>query len=345
MPQTLGHHMMRMTKLRLVVLVALMGAAAAWWFLRADTGEQAGYRFATVERASIEATVSATGTLNAVTTVQVGTQVSGLVTEIHTDFNQSVKKGQLLARIDPTLLEQTVRDAEASLERNTAEVVQAQSDFARSEELFDRTVLTQAEVDAATYRLAVAKANMKSAQVGLDRAQRNLSYASIYAPIDGVVIERNVDVGQTVAASLSAPQLFLIANDLTQMEILASVDESDIGAIHEGQDVRFTVQPYPNEEFVGGGAAGAAAERDRGERRHLHRGRLGDEQQRAPAAGDDRDGGLHHRQRRQCPRRPELGAALPAHRRAAGGAHSGGTRRTARQQPQRGRGRTRWRWP
>lgn len=242
---------MRKSGYSLIVIVALVGAAGLWWYRRADAGQTTGYRFATVERGNLEATVSATGILNAVTTVQVGTQVSGLVTEILTDFNQRVKKGQLLARIDPTLLEQAVRDADAVVERNNAELQQAQRDYDRNKQLFDRQVLTQSEYDVAVYGLAVAKANLKSAQVSLDRAQRNLSYTRIYAPIDGVVIERNVNVGQTVAASLSAPQLFLIANDLAQMEILASVDESDIGEIHEGQDVRFTVQPYPSEKFMG----------------------------------------------------------------------------------------------
>ena len=242
---------MRKSTFFTLITIALAAAIGLWWYQRADANEGSGYRFATIERASLESTVSATGTLNAVTTVQVGTQVSGLVTEILTDFNKSVKKGQLLARIDSTLLAQTVRDAQAVLERNNAEVAQAQSDYDRNKQLYERQVLTQSEYDSAVYRLAVALANVKSAQVSLERAERNLSYSRIYAPIDGVVIERNVDVGQTVAASLSAPQLFLIANDLSQMEILASVDESDIGAIHAGQDVRFTVQPYPNEKFTG----------------------------------------------------------------------------------------------
>jgi HlyD family secretion protein len=235
----------------MLITIALAGATGLWWYQRAGDGDGTAYRFATIERSNLESTVSATGTLNAVTTVQVGTQVSGLVTAILTDFNQTVKKGQLLARIDPTLLEQTVRDAQAGLERTNAELTQAQRDYDRNKQLHDRQVLTQSEFDGAEYRLAVASANVKSAQVKLDRAERNLVYSRIYAPIDGVVIERNVDVGQTVAASVSAPQLFLIANDLSQMEILASVDESDIGAIHEEQDVRFTVQPYPNEKFTG----------------------------------------------------------------------------------------------
>ncbi|MEO7512936.1 MAG: efflux RND transporter periplasmic adaptor subunit, partial [Gemmatimonadaceae bacterium] len=170
----------------LIAIVAIAGATGLWWYQRADAGETTGYRFATLERGSLEATVSATGTLNAVTTVQVGTQVSGLVTEILTDFNRSVKKGQLLARIDPTLLEQTVRDAQAMVERNNAEMQQAQRDYDRNKQLFDRQVLTQSEYDSAVYRLAVANANLKSAQVSLDRAQRNLSYSRIYAPIDGV---------------------------------------------------------------------------------------------------------------------------------------------------------------
>ncbi len=161
------------------------------------------------------------------------------------------KKGQLVARIDPTILEQTVRDAQAGLERNQAEVDQAELEFKRNEQLFQRKVLTEIEFNNAKYALAVARANVKSAQVTLDRARQNLAYSEIYAPIDGIVVERNVDVGQTVVASMSTPQLFLIANDLSQMQILASVDESDIGAIHEGQNVRFSVQAYPNEHFSG----------------------------------------------------------------------------------------------
>jgi HlyD family secretion protein len=239
--------------MRIVVTAALLVLVTAgfWLYRHADAADAPAYRFAAVERGDLQAAVSATGTLNAVTTVQVGTQVSGQVSAIHADFNDEVKKGQLIARIDPTLQEQAVREARANVERSRAELEQAERAYERNRQLYEGKVVTQSEFEAVQYARSVAKANMQSAEVSLDRAQRNLSYTSIHAPIDGIVVERNVDVGQTVAASLSAPQLFLIANDLSRMQILAAVDESDIGLIHDGQPVEFTVQPYPNETFTG----------------------------------------------------------------------------------------------
>lgn len=236
----------------IIAIVALVIAAGGFWIWKKSTASAApAYRFATVEKGDLEAAVSATGTLSAVTTVQVGTQVSGKVTDIFVDFNDHVKKGQLIARIDPTLPEQAVRDAQAGLERNQAELEQSEREFARNEQLFQRKVLTEVEFNNAKYALAVARANVKSAQVALDRARQNLAYTQIYAPIDGIVVERTVELGQTVVASMQTPQLFLIANDLSQMQILASVDESDIGSIVDGQNVRFSVQAYPNEHFDG----------------------------------------------------------------------------------------------
>lgn len=242
-----------MTKSRIlaVAAVVLVAAAALWMYQRGGRSDASPYRFATVERGDLEAAVSATGALSAVTTVQVGTQVSGQIEAILVDFNARVKKGELIARIDPTLQQQAVRDAQAGVERNQAELEQAQREYDRNRQLFERKVLTEIEFNSATYALAVARANVKSARVTLDRARQNLTYTSIHAPIDGVVVERNVDVGQTVAASLNTPQLFLIANDLSRMQILASVDESDIGMIRDGQPVRFSVQAYPNETFTG----------------------------------------------------------------------------------------------
>jgi HlyD family secretion protein len=239
-------------KLVIVAVVALVIVAGSFWaWKKHDASAAPAYRFATVEKGDLEAAVSATGTLSAVTTVQVGTQVSGKLTEIMVDFNDHVKKGQLIARIDPTLSEQTVRDADAQLERNKADLEQKQLEYQRNEALFQRKVLTEIEFNNAKYALAMAKANVKSAQVTLDRAKQNLSYTQIYAPIDGIVVERDVELGQTVVASMQTPQLFLIANDLSQMQILASVDESDIGSIVDGQNVRFSVQAYPNEHFDG----------------------------------------------------------------------------------------------
>jgi HlyD family secretion protein len=243
---------MTMTKKTMIGLGVVVLAVAAVLLVRGrGNGETGTYRFVTISRGDVESTVSATGSLSAVSTVQVGTQVSGQVAEIHADFNSQVKKGQLLARIDPTLQEQAVKDAQASLDRARADLGQKQYNFDQTKDLWTQHLVTETEYRTAEYNLAMSKSSLTSAETGLERAQRNLAYTKIYAPIDGTVIERNVDVGQTVAASLSAPQLFLIAEDLSRMQILVSVDESDIGEIHEGQQVRFTVQAYPDEHFSG----------------------------------------------------------------------------------------------
>ena len=235
--------------LAMVALAALGGTA--WFRQRADGKEAPAYRTATVTRGSLKSTVSATGTLQAVRTVQVGTQASGQISQILVDFNDHVRKGQLLARIDPTLQQQAVEDAQAQLERAQATLKQAQDDYSRNKQLYDARVITASEFGTYQSNFSVQQASVKSAEIALERAKQNLSYTSIYSPIDGVIVERNVDVGQTVAASLSAPQLFLIANDLQEMQILAAVDESDIGQIKNGQAVNFTVQSYPNRPFTG----------------------------------------------------------------------------------------------
>src|SRR5262245_28126679 len=242
---------MNKVKITSAAIACAMLGGTTWFYRRAEGSERPAYRTAAVERASLKSTVSATGKLSAVRTVQVGTQVSGQIAQIFVDFNDKVKKGQLLARIDPTLQEQAVQDAQAQLERAQAQLAQAQDEYARNKQLFDARVITPIEFGATKATFSVQQAAVKSAQIALDRAKQNLAYTRIYAPIDGVIVERNVDVGQTVAASLSAPQLFLIANDLSEMQILASVDESDIGAIKEGQAVQFTVQSYPNQTFTG----------------------------------------------------------------------------------------------
>lgn len=235
----------------IAVALAAIVALAATLVHRNASAETTTYRFTTVERGDVEASVSATGTLNAVTTVSVGTQVSGQLAELLVDFNDSVKKGQLLARIDPTLQQQAVTDAHASLERAQAQALQAQREHNRNRELLTAGLVAKSAFEQTDSSLDVARANVKSAQVALERAKRNLEYTNIYAPIDGVVVERNVDLGQTVAASLSAPQLFLIANDLEKMQILAKVGEGDIAGIKEGQRVKFSVQALPRDTFEG----------------------------------------------------------------------------------------------
>jgi len=232
------------------VAVAMLGGTT-WFYRRADGKEAPTYKTAAVQRTTLKSTVSATGALNAVRTVQVGTQVSGQIAQLFVDFNDKVHKGQLLARIDPTLQQQAVQDAQAQLEKAQAQLKQAQDEYNRNKQLLDARVITASEFGTVQSNFSVEQATVKSAQIALDRAKQQLSYTNIYAPIDGVIVERNVDVGQTVAASLSAPQLFLIANDLSEMQILASVDESDIGSIKVGQPVSFTVQSYPNQTFTG----------------------------------------------------------------------------------------------
>jgi len=238
-------------KLTGIAVAAVILAGTAWFYKRADGKEAPAYRTATIRRGSVKSTVSATGTLSAVQTIQVGTQVSGQIAAIDVDYNDHVRKGQLLARIDPTLQNQAVEEAQAQLERAQATMEQAQSDYARNKQLFDASFLAASEFSIVQSNFSVQKANVKSALIALERARQNLRYTDIYAPIDGVIVERNVDVGQTVAANFSTPQLFLIAKDLSDMQILALVDESDIGVIRRGQPVEFTVQAYPNQTFLG----------------------------------------------------------------------------------------------
>src|SRR5450759_578728 len=235
-----------------VIGVAAATAGAGFVIYHFASGEPAPvFRFATVERGDIQAVVSATGTLQAVTTVSVGTQVSGQISALFANFNDHVKKGQLLARIDPTIAQQGVADAQANLEKVQAEANQAKSDQNRNRQLSSAGLIAGSALEQGGSTLQVADATVRSARVALDRAKQNISFTSIYAPIDGVVVERNVNLGQTVAASLSAPQLFLIANDLARMQILALVGESDIVRISQGQAVTFTVQALPGQSFPG----------------------------------------------------------------------------------------------
>jgi HlyD family secretion protein len=230
--------------------VVVVGATAAYVTTRHET-QGPSYRFVVLERGSIDSVVSATGTLSAVTTVQVGTQVSGLISKLYVDFNDKVEKGQVIAQLDTTLLDSNLRDAEASLERSKADLWKAKQDLVRLESLHQQGISADADYNTAQYNFQVAEASVKSAEAALARAKQNLAYATITAPVSGTVVERDVDVGQTVASSLATPKLFVIANDLSEMQILAPVDESDIGQIKEGQTARFTVKAYPDRKFTG----------------------------------------------------------------------------------------------
>jgi HlyD family secretion protein len=230
-------------------LVCAVGAGFFWFYRSAEARSAPEFRYATIEKTSLEATVSATGALSAVRTVQVGTQVSGQVAALYVDFNDRVKKGQLLARIDPTLQQQAVSEAEAGLERAQASLAQAKAEYDRNKTLFDAKVVTATEFTTIQVTYQLAQSNVKSAQISLDRNRQNLAYTSIHSPIDGVIVSRSVELGQTVAASLSTPEIFRIAESLAEMQILASVDESDIGKIEVGQTATFTVAAFPTRTF------------------------------------------------------------------------------------------------
>jgi HlyD family secretion protein len=239
-----------MKRLVIPAVVVLLAAAGLWFFTRGDDAG-GGYRFVQVDQGNIESVVSSTGTIDAVTTVEVGTQVSGIVSTIYVDFNDSVEKGEVIARLDTTLLAIQVREAKANVELADAQVRRAERDYSRADALYKQGAVADADYSEALYSIESSRASAKLAKIRLEQAKRNLAYATIYAPISGKVIERDVDVGQTVAASLAAPKLFLIANDLSHMRILVGVDESDIGRIKEGQTARFTVQAYADKTFTG----------------------------------------------------------------------------------------------
>jgi HlyD family secretion protein len=209
------------------------------------------FRFDKVSKGDLTVFVTATGTINAVTSVDVGTQVSGIVSKLYADFNSVVKQGQIIAQIDSTFLVQSVKDAQASLEKAKAQYADSKRNFEREKVLLEKGLDSQLNYDAALTAYESNSAALKSAEASLDRAKINLAYATIFAPISGVVINRAVNVGQTVAASFSSPTLYTIANDLSKMQVQATVDESDIGRISIGQQATFSVDAYPDEKFTG----------------------------------------------------------------------------------------------
>jgi len=243
--------------------VVIVAAAAVLAFRGRDKEVQ--YTTASVDRGDIVDVVGATGTLQAVTTVQVGSQVSGTIASLDADFNSRVKKDQVVARLDPSTLDARLSQARANLVASKASVEKARATVAdnkqkydRARELFAQQLIAASDLDSAkaNYDGAVAAlqgavADVSQSAAAVQQAQVDLTHTVIRAPIDGVVVARNVDVGQTVAASLQAPTLFVIANDLTHMQVNASIDEADIGRVHTGQDVTFHVDAYPSETFTG----------------------------------------------------------------------------------------------
>lgn len=251
---------------KFIVLALLLSAGAFAWFSFSGTGEKEYvYRSVPVESGSITSAVTATGKLGAETVVEVGTQVSGTVKEIYADFNEQVKKGQLIALIDPAVLNARLEEAKANLAVANASVARARANLTdsdrslkRSQELWDRKLIAKIELESAetthlTNRagLQEAQARVQQVQAALRQAETNLGYTKIISPEDGVIISREVNVGQTVAASLSTPTLFSIAKNLSDMQIETSVDEADISKVKEGQTVEFTVDAYSGTTFKG----------------------------------------------------------------------------------------------
>ena len=232
-----------------VIIVALLIILFA--VRRCTQGSASGYQTATVTRGPITQLVTATGTLNPVVNVQVGSQVSGNIQKLFADFNSQVKAGQTVAQIDPALFQAAVTQAEGDLATSQAAFELAKLNAARTQELFTKKNSSQQDLDSATAALHQAEGNVKIKQGALDKAKADLDHCTITSPIDGVVISRNVDVGQTVAASLQAPVIFAIANDLTKMQIDSNVAEADIGAVSVDQDVDFTVDAFPTRTFHG----------------------------------------------------------------------------------------------
>lgn len=209
------------------------------------------YQLSVLKKGDLENTVSSTGTLSAVETVEVGSQVSGILKSVNVDFNDTVKKDQVLAVLDKTLFEVAVKDAEAGVLRAEAKLQQARAEQERNVRLYNKEFISEKEFLVTKTAAQTAEADLTTAQAALKRAQTNLEYTVIRSPIEGTVIERAVDAGQTIAASFQAPKLFVIAEDLTRMQIETNVDESDIGLIKKDQPVRFTVQAYPDDIFDG----------------------------------------------------------------------------------------------
>src|SRR3954465_2318349 len=268
-----------LTKRNLIILAIVVVAVAIFTAFKLKGGNDQQYFTTRVDKGDIRQVVDATGTINAVTTVQVGSQVSGTIAKLNVDFNSHVKKGQVIAQIDPSLFQGAVQQASAdlesaranlaaaraNLEKSKANAAQATADYNRTQALSKEGVMSQQQLDvslaaaqSATAQVsadqsAVAQAQGQVAQkaAALGVAQTNLSHTTIIAPIDGVVTARSVDVGQTVAASLQAPTLFTIAEDLTKMQVYAKTDESDVGQIRPGQRVSFKVDAFPNDTFYG----------------------------------------------------------------------------------------------
>ena len=233
------------------VAIIVVTGVAIWAFSGGATKHKISYVTATVSKNDISNSVTATGTIAPVTEVEVGTQVSGIIDKIYVDYNSVVTKGQLIAEMDRVTLQSELASQKATYDGAKAEYEYQEKNFQRSKGLHEKSLISDTDYEQALYNYQKAKSNYDSSKASLAKAERNLSYATITSPIDGVVISRDVEAGQTVASGFETPTLFTIAADLTKMQVVADVDEADIGGIEEGQRASFTVDAYPNDTFEG----------------------------------------------------------------------------------------------
>ncbi len=241
-----------MKKRTLWIIIGALAAAVLLWLIFRPTGKQTvSLETARVERIDISNSVTATGTVEPVTKVEVGTQVSGIISKLYVDYNDVVKAGQVIAEMDKVNLVAELNAANAQLATAKTEYEYQQKEYNRMKTLHDKELVSDSEFDQAQYQYQSAKNAYSQTQASYTKVKRNLSYATITSPIDGVVISKAVEEGQTVAAGFSTPTLFTIAKDLTDMQVIANVDEADIGQVKEGQRVTYTVAAYPNDVFEG----------------------------------------------------------------------------------------------
>jgi len=233
-----------------ILVLALIGVGIWFWKFREEK-PQIVLETVHPEKGEISTSITATGTVQPVDTVAVGTQVSGTIKKIYVDFNSTVKKGQLLAQLDKSLLLAQVQQFNAALQQAKSNLVYQESTYSRQKQLFDVGAISKADLETATNQYNVARDNVNGTTAQLQSAQKNLSYADIYSPIDGTVLSRNISEGQTVASSFNTPTLFTIAKDLTKMQVRASIDEADIGNVENGQRATFTVDAFPDKTFDG----------------------------------------------------------------------------------------------
>ena len=243
--------MKKKTWIIIAVIAAALILAAIMMFGRRNAEAKIGFETTKVATADILTSVTATGTLEAVTTVDVGTQVSGIVEKLYVDFNSEVKKGQVIAVLDRTNLTSELASQQANLRSAQSELEYQKKNYARYAELNQKQLVSASEYDVALQSYRKAQEQVKVAEQAVSKAKTNLGYATIYSPIDGIVISKEVEEGQTVASSFSTPTMFTIAKDLSDMQVIANVDEADIGNVSEGQRVTFTVDAFPDDTFSG----------------------------------------------------------------------------------------------